>query len=308
MQTEFFTSRKAFAKLNLHLQVLNRRNDNFHNLLSIMAEIGLSDLLKLESFEVGPHEKSLDVEIINSGGGCADVLKEIPPDENLISIAVKKYLKALSLGGYLRFSIEKNIPSGAGIGGGSSDAAAALELVRTALKLRQEEPLFSAASGSGSDVPFFLKGGVAFAEGRGEILQQIDYSLDYPVVLVNNGIHVNTGMAYSSLKRGYDNIYTAEDLQQRKNELYSLLGEPLQWKKYFIKDFEKPVFQQHPGLERLKSQLYDFGADFALMSGSGSSVYGVFKDYHSSRQAAEELERGGNRVFLINMECRKIND
>ena len=305
MQREFLTSRKAFAKLNLHLQVLNRRSDNFHNLLSIMAEIGLSDLLKLESFEVGPREKSLNVEIINSGGVCADILKEISSEENLISIAVKKYLKALSLGGYLRFSIEKNIPSGAGIGGGSSDAAAALELVREALNLRQDEPLFSAAADSGSDVPFFLKGGVAFAEGRGEILQQIHRSLELPVVLVNNGIHVNTGMAYSSLKRGHDNLYTGAELQRRKNELCSLLDEPSEWKKYFINDFEKPVFQQHPGLEILKNQMYDFGADFALMSGSGSSVYGVFKDSQTSRLAAEELERGGNRVFLINMECRK---
>ncbi|HOP29894.1 MAG TPA: 4-(cytidine 5'-diphospho)-2-C-methyl-D-erythritol kinase [Spirochaetota bacterium] len=307
MQIDLFTSRKAFAKLNLHLQVLNRRSDNFHNLLSIMAEIEIFDLLKLESFKFVPHEKSLDVEIACSGGISADILKEIPADENLVSIAVRKYLAALSIGGYLKFSIEKNIPSGAGIGGGSSDAAAALELVRTALKLQQEEPLFSAASESGSDVPFFLKGGVAFAEGRGEILQQIDRNPALPVVLVNNGIHVNTGKAYSSLKRGYDDLYTLEELQRRKNELYSLLDEPTEWKNHFINDFEKPVFQQYPELEKLKNKMYDLGADFSLMSGSGSSVYGVFKDMQVSLSAAEELKKEGNRVFQTGIRCREIN-
>lgn len=308
MHIDFLTSRKAFAKINLHLQVLNRRSDNFHNLLSIMAEIGITDLLKLESFAVKPREESIEVEIINSGGNYSSVLNDIPPDKNLISIAVKKYLKGLSLGGYLRFSIEKNIPSGAGIGGGSSDAAAALDLVRTALKLQQDELLFSAASESGSDVPFFLKGGIAFAEGRGEVLQQIDRSIDLPVVLVNNGIHVNTGSAYSSLKRGCENLYSDADLRKIKNELEALLEKPAEWKKNFINDFEIPVFRQYPELGRLKNELYFLGADFALMSGSGSSVYGVFKEAPVAQTAAFELEKAGNRTFLINMGCRKIND
>ncbi len=168
--------------------------------------------------------------------------------------------------------------------------------------------MFSAASESGSDVPFFLKGGIAFAEGRGEILQQIDRSLDFPVILINNGIHVNTGAAYSSLNRGYENVYTVEDLHRRKTELYSLLEELSEWKKYFINDFEKPVFQQYPELGKLKNELYSLGADFALMSGSGSSVYGVFKDALVSRSAADELKKRGNRVFLINMGRAENND
>lgn len=301
MYKDFLITRKAFAKLNLHLQVLNRRSDNFHNLLSIMAEIGIYDLLKLESFALEPHKGSLEVEIINSGGGCSAVLDDIPAEKNLISIAVKKYLLALGMGGCVKFSIEKNIPSGAGLGGGSSDAAAALDMIRTALQLQQDEALFSAASESGSDVPFFLKGGIAFAEGRGEILQQINKHLDLPVVLVNNGIHVDTGGAYSSLKRGTESFYNAVELMSRKKELSSCLDEPAEWKKYFINDFEKPVFARYPELKDLKQQLYNLGAEFALMSGSGSSVYGIFKEAGISQKAADVLKKSGNRVFLINM-------
>jgi len=308
MHIDSLTIRKAFAKLNLYLRVLNRRSDDFHNLLSIMIEIGLSDLLKLESFELKPDKGSLDVEIINSGGVYSSILNDIPPDKNLISIAVKKYLKSLSLGGYVMFSVEKNIPSGAGIGGGSSDAAAALEMMRTALSLQQDESFYRAAAESGSDIPFFLKGGVAFAEGRGEILQQIEQNISLPVVLVNNGIHVNTGAAYKSLGRDYEEPYSETELLKMKKDLEILLREPSEWKKHFLNDFEKPVFQQYPELGRLKDSMYDLGSDFALMSGSGSSVYGIFKDAASSAAAANELEKMGNRVFLINTGCREIND
>lgn len=308
MYKDYIKSRKAFAKVNLHLQVLNRRSDNFHNLLSIMAEIGVHDLLKLESLEAVPGSDILDVEIVGSGGASSSVLADIPSEKNLISIAVKKYLRSISIGGYARFSIEKNIPSGAGLGGGSSDAAAALELVRAALDLEQDGQLFSAASESGSDVPFFLRGGVAFAEGRGEILQQIDQVIDFPLLLVNNGIHINTGAAYSALNRGYGEPYSGRDIQLKKGEFESVLKDLSEWKKFFINDFEGPVFAQYPELGDLKNGLYDLGADFALMSGSGSSVYGVFRDNSAATTAYGELEKRGNRVFLINVGHQTIND
>lgn len=301
MHNNFSTVRKANGKLNLHLQVLNKRSDNFHNLLSVMAEIAIYDLLKLESFDVEPGKDSLIIEIIDSGGDFSSIISDIPSEKNLISIAVKKYLHAYSLGGYVRFLIEKNIPSGAGLGGGSSDAASALELVRAALGKEQDRHILSAASESGSDVPFFLKGGVAFAEGRGEILQQIYHEIDYPVVLINNGIHVNTGIAYSSLERGYETPFSESDIILKKKELISVLKEPAEWKKIFINDFEKPVFNLYPELGRLKNELYDLGADFALMSGSGSTVYGVFNNIIDAKKASDILERQGNRVFVLAM-------
>ncbi len=308
MHKDFLISRKAPAKVNLHLQVLNRRKDGFHNLLSIMAEVGVYDLLKLESFEVEPGSGPADVEIVNSGGRYSDVLESIPSGENIISVAVKSYLVSLRCRGRVRFSVEKNIPSGAGLGGGSSDAAAALELARIALGREQDHLMFSAAAESGSDVPFFIRGGVAFAAGRGEILEQVNQRIDYPVVLVNNGVHVNTGMAYKALKRGFESPFSDADISAKKNELETVLKDLSLWRKYFVNDFEKPVFELYPELGNLKNDLYDLGAEFALMSGSGSTVYGVFSDKEYSEKAFRELEKRGNRAFIINMGQQKIND
>lgn len=300
MHQDSSKSRKAYAKVNLHLQVLNRRDDNFHNLLSIMTEIGLSDLLKLESFEISPGNGGISVEIVNSGGEYSSLLDEIPSEKNIISIAVKKYLESISMTGCARFSIEKNIPAGAGLGGGSSDAAAALDLVRGELGRERGEEYFTAAAESGSDVPFFIRGGTAFAERRGEILEQIEWRLGYPVLLINNGIHVNTGAAYKSLNRGYEIVYTESELHEKKLKLESALKDITLWKDIFINDFEEPVFRANPALGVLKKELYDLGADFALMSGSGSTVYGVFMDKQVVKRAYEQLHVKGNRVFLIN--------
>ncbi len=300
MHQDSLMSRKASAKLNLHLQVLNRRGDNFHNLLSIMTEIGFSDLLKLESLKIGHTTGGISVEIINSGGEFSSLLDEISQEKNIVSIAVKKYLGSLQMGGSVKFSIEKNIPAGAGLGGGSSDAAAALELVREALGRERDEAYFSAAVESGSDVPFFIRGGTAFAEGRGELLEQIDWNFSFPALLVNNGIHVNTGSAYQSLNRGYDRVYSKSELHEKKTGLESALKDLSLWKDSFVNDFEIPVFRAYPELGVLKNELYDLGADFALMSGSGSTMYGVFKDEIVLKSAYEQLCEKGSRVFLIN--------
>ncbi len=294
---------KAHAKLNLHLQVLNRRSDNFHNLLSIMAEIELHDLLKLESFEIRRNGEVADVEIVPNGGDYSSLLRDIPSEQNLVSVAVKKYLNEVNCGAYSKFSIKKNIPSGAGLGGGSSDAASALNLVRGALNLEKDDRLLSSASASGSDVPFFLMGGIAFAEGRGEKLSMIDRKIGFPVLLVNNGIHVNTGAAYSALGRGNQSRFSTPDILSMKSELESVLADISLWKRYFINDFEKPVFDMYPELRCLKDRVYDLGADFALMSGSGSTVYGVYKSSGAAESALRQLQKDGNIVFFTKMAC-----
>lgn len=120
---------KSYAKINLHLEVLNRRSDNYHNLFSLMAELELYDLLKLEEYTLFQKPGEVIIEIINDGGESSSVLKEIPVEKNLITIAVKKYMNDVGMGGHFVFSLKKNIPAGAGLGGGSSNAASALKIV-----------------------------------------------------------------------------------------------------------------------------------------------------------------------------------
>ena len=298
MRKDFLTIGRANAKLNLHLQVLNRRSDNYHNIFSVMAELEIHDLLKLEAFEVSGGSGAVKIDIVSSGGAFSSLVDGLPADENLISIAVKKYLANIGCGGYMRFALEKNIPSGAGLGGGSSDAASALNLVCGALKRKPDSELYAAAEAAGSDVPFFISGGIAFAEGRGEILQKIECRVRHTVILVNNGIHVNTGAAYSALKRGLANPSPDFDAERRKREIRAVIPEISEWKNSFINDFEDAVFGMHPELAGLKRSLYRLGADFSLMSGSGSTIYGIFKEENMAEKAASELEKEGNRVFI----------
>jgi len=307
MYKESLSGGIARAKINLHLQVLNRRKDNFHNLFSIMAEVEIFDLLKLESIDIIQGGNEREVEIISSGGRYASALDGLTSERNLISLAVKDYLRRSDLGGYIKFSLEKNIPSGAGLGGGSSDAAEALKMVMAALKREPDHDLFSAALSTGSDIPFFLSGGIAFAEGRGEILQQIEQEPGYYVLLVNNGIHINTGAAYSSLGRERELPVAMADMELRKARLETVLADISLWRETFINDFEGPVFELYPELGILKQSFYDLGADFALMSGSGSTVYGIFRDRMVAENSAKELESRGNMLILTKMYPRKIN-
>ncbi len=190
---------KSFAKINIHLEVLNRRKDNYHNLFSLMAELDLFDILKLEHYDLSVKSSDISVEILNGGGAFSSIIDDIPVEKNLITVAVKNYMYALGRGGHFTFDITKNIPSGAGMGGGSSNAASALKLVAGLFEGQNKNELLSAASYAGSDVPFFLEGGFAFVEGRGECVYPIDFSDESFILLVNDGLHVNPGVAYRSL-------------------------------------------------------------------------------------------------------------
>jgi 4-diphosphocytidyl-2-C-methyl-D-erythritol kinase len=291
---------KAYAKINLHLQVLNRRNDGFHNIFSLMSQVGLFDLLKLESANISNDAGSeVKVEIISAGGSQRDLADSIPAEENLITKAVKKYCQALGLSGEFLFSLEKNIPAGAGLGGGSSDAASALRLVSGFTGLGQDR-LMEIASRVGADVPFLLSGGSAICEGIGEIVESLKGGLNYHVVLANNGIHVDTAQAYSMLNRSSVQSVTGAEITEMKKAMRSSFhsGRLDGMSRYLVNDFEPVVFAMHPLLAGLKRSLLDTGADFAAMTGSGSTLIGLFSSEKMAAEAANCLKDSIRHVTL----------
>ncbi|HON15054.1 MAG TPA: 4-(cytidine 5'-diphospho)-2-C-methyl-D-erythritol kinase [Spirochaetota bacterium] len=295
---EDILSAKARAKVNLHLQVLNKRSDNFHNLLTIMCEIELYDLLKLKSFKRGSEKFGISVDI--DSGEYSHHLQGLPCEENLIVRGVKNLFRDYPEPLDMRFSLIKNIPSGAGLGGGSSDAACAINLAAKAIGISDYNRLHEAATATGSDVPFFLKGGLCIAKGRGEILKRIEVNHRFFVVMVNNGIHISTAEAYRKLNRNFDEI-PEDEITQKEKELISTLEKVERWKDIFINDFEGPVFALYPELKTLKEKFYDSGAFFSLMSGSGSTVYGLFYCREDALLSMEKLKREGNRCFFAEM-------
>ena len=268
-----------------------------------MAELDLHDLLALEKYDITGKAGDVSVEIINAGGKFSSLLNNVPVEKNLITIAVKNYMKSVGKGGHFVFSLAKNIPSGAGLGGGSSNAAAALKLVSELFEIDPESNLPAAASSTGSDVPFFLTGGFAFVEGRGETVSNIDFYDDSYVVLVNNGIHINTGFAYESLKKTVsDKVINCDD---KKKLIIGNITDRSAWKDIFKNDFELSIFTLYPQLSVIKEKMYKNGAFFASMTGSGSTVFGMFKDEYSAENVKEILEHDGDNVYCTKFRSMK---
>jgi len=268
-----------------------------------MAELDLHDLLELEYSDLSKKSGDVTVEIVNNGGEFSSVIDEIPVEKNLISIAVKKYMNEIGLGGHFVFSLTKNIPSGAGLGGGSSNAATALMIIAEVLGRNYDDSLLDAASSTGSDIPFFLQGGFSFVEGRGEIVSPFDDSDDCFILLINNGIHVNTGTAYESLNKPVSDSFfdCTDEIKFIKEKIYKKSD----WKTIFRNDFEKSVFELYPQIGFIKGKMYSNGAYFSAMSGSGSTVFGLFESRLEAENAKKFFEMDENRVYLTKFRVNK---
>jgi 4-diphosphocytidyl-2-C-methyl-D-erythritol kinase len=252
---------QSYAKINLGLQVLYKRKDGFHNINTVFAKIDLADEILIT------QNDKLAVHTFPDLG--------IPQEENLVYKAATKLAKRLHINTDLpEILIKKEIPTGAGLGGGSSNAAyAMLGLLHYWNKQnRIKEPKIIAPM-IGSDVPFFLEEGWAIGKGKGEILEHFEFDLPYQILIINPGIHINTGLAYKSLNRNDKPLPSLN----YKSLLSKAKENPSLFKEYFINDFEKPAFEEHPILLDIKNDLYDKGAIYASMSGSGSTMYGLFE-------------------------------
>lgn len=254
------------AKINIGLQIKSKRADGFHDLETIFYPIKLKDILEITRDKSNIPTEKPSVNFAASG-------TSIPNDgaENICLKAFQLLQKDFPEITNCQMYLHKAIPVGAGLGGGSSDAAHALMVLNKIFNLNLSQPqLHKYAAMLGSDCPFFIDNKPSYATGRGELLTPSTISLSgYKIYLVHPGIHINTAWAFSTLK-----IHTTHHC-----DLNEAVQRPVhQWQQHIYNDFETPVFAAHPPIKAIKDQLLNSGALYAAMSGSGSSVYGIFDD------------------------------
>jgi len=284
----------AFAKINVRLDILGKRADGYHELRTIFQTVSLHDELRLRT----AHHSGISLAV---RGNAA--LSQEPTQKNLVYRVVDALRSALKIRSGVEIELRKTIPAGRGLGGGSSDAAAALLGYLRLTKSRLPEPaLLQIASSLGADVPFFLHGGRALGVSRGdEIYPLPDVPKSTVLIVSPRTIHVSTPDAYKWLK--------ARPLALTKPAAASKLWKfcALCWSAQgsgLSNDFESPVFRRHPRLAQIKRALLQGGASGASLAGSGSAVFGVFPSPALARRAAvgfpddetfvcETLSRGG---------------
>ena len=245
------------CKINLGLHILVKREDGFHDLETVFYPVPFKDALELipsTNTEIEFAATGLAVDGIAAHNICVKAYHLLKKDFPQIP-AVKIHL-------------HKAIPLGAGLGGGSADAAFMLKLLNEKFKLKLSTPqLLSYSLQLGSDCPFFIINKPCFATGRGEVLEEVAVDLSaYKIAFINPGIHVNTGWAFSNITPALPAKSIKEIIHQPINT----------WKDELKNDFETAVFTAHPVIKEIKETLYAQGALYAAMSGSGSTVFGIF--------------------------------
>ncbi|MBI5009255.1 MAG: 4-(cytidine 5'-diphospho)-2-C-methyl-D-erythritol kinase [Bacteroidia bacterium] len=252
------------AKINIGLRITEKRQDGFHNIETLFFPIPLCDALEFVESENQNKGDILTVTGLETGGN---------PDDNLVMKAVRRLRETFSFP-YLKMHLHKAIPAGAGLGGGSSDAAFILKGINRCYGLKLDNnQLRSISLELGSDCPFFIDSVPAFASGRGEILDSCNKQLllNYYMVLLNPGININTREAYQNCRPAIPPQSLSWIIQNNA---------PGKCKELIINDFEDYAFERFPLIRNLKEELYRSGAIFSLMSGSGSSVYAIFRNRH----------------------------
>lgn len=260
------------AKINLGLYITGERPDGYHDIATVMVNVGWRDILEI----VESCNKSSSIH-------CYGRIVDCPPEKNL----VMKAYSALStfIGGLppVEIHLDKIIPDGAGLGGGSSDASHTLLILNKLFNLGlPKHTLAEIAASIGADCPFFIYGRPALCTGIGEIMDHsIDVNLNEKSILIAKPriASVSTRKAYAGIKpRALD-----ADLRE------ILKGEPSSWRGMLHNQFEDSVFPQLPSVARLKQFMYDRGADYAAMSGSGAAMFGIFATDKMAREAADKL-------------------
>jgi 4-diphosphocytidyl-2-C-methyl-D-erythritol kinase len=272
---------KSYAKINIGLNILYKRPDGYHNIETIFTPINIYDEIEFSECDEILIESSLDW---------------LPTDEKNICYKAAKILRdKYAPGKGVRIKLTKKIPVGAGLGGGSSDGAAVLKELNSLWNLNLSySDLCSIALSLGSDVPYFLKNGIAYAKGRGEILTYLDVELPYYVVIVYPNLSVSTKWAYEKYiekenitESGYDKL------------IVTAIKDTRVFREKFKNDFEEIVFKRYAGLISIKNVLYEKGAVYASLSGSGSSLFGLYSEEKNARRAYDAFN-SRFKTFLSN--------
>lgn len=261
------------AKINIGLNITERRPDGYHNIESVFYPINLQDAVEIKTIEGEEPQGGYKLKV-------SGTILDGTPDDNLVVKAYQLLRKNFNFPAQ-KIHLYKHIPVGAGLGGGSSDAAAIIKMLneKFALGLTSEQ-MQNYAVQIGADCPFFINNTPVFATGIGNIFTPIELSLHgKSIILVKPDIFVSTRDAYALVKPSPAAIPLTEAIKQPISE----------WKQIITNDFEKSVFAKYPEIAAIKDKLYDMGALYASMSGSGSAVYGIFD---SPIEYADEIFSG----------------
>lgn len=249
------------AKINLGLRILRKRRDGFHDIESAFLPVGLSDILEIVKVAGDHHGQSERL-----------TLSGIPLEATVDNLCIRVLflLKEKYEIPEVNLHLHKRIPTGAGLGGGSSNAVFTLKALNEMFGLNLDvSTLMDYASKIGSDCPFFIINQPSLATGRGEKLEPLTLDLSgYTIILVQPGIIVNTTLAYK--------MVSPTEKDQPVKEVLRLA--PEEWNGRLVNHFEAPVFEKYPEIAGLKETLYATGAVYASMTGSGSAVFGLFRD------------------------------
>ena len=282
----------APAKLNLHLEVYPKRSDGYHPIKSIFQTISLVDELV-----VSLSGKSLSCVV-----EC-DAMQL--PVENTLTKTYRLFCQISGVTAGVRVKLTKRIPSGAGLGGGSSDAATFLLILNRMfdypLGLNQLEEI---ANLVGSDVLFFLSGGAAVVTGRGDIVEPIKPREDFCIVVVYPDVHCSTPESYGLVDEYFALGKTVNEtaLQDLEKMYYEPISE---WR--FLNTFTNPVATKFPVIFDVMKSLENLGADYVQMSGSGSTVFGVFSNFEVGKDACTNLKRFWNKCYCLTPYIQKID-
>lgn len=278
------------AKINIGLNIVAKRADGYHDIETLFFPVNLQDALEVTLKK--PLDSSFLKKKIEAGSllnlktesrfqtetefseDCYDLhllgdAIEGNPADNLVVKAYRLLAEDFDIPPVV-IHLYKHIPSGAGLGGGSSDAAQMIALLNKRFGLRMKNRCMERyAAQLGSDCAFFIRNKPAYATGRGEILNPVDLSLQgYSIVIVKPDVFVSTAEAYANVTPAKPEVSLLDAIKRPVSE----------WKDLIVNDFEKSVFAKYPQLQQIKEQLYSLGADYASMSGSGSAIYGIFKE------------------------------
>lgn len=283
---------RANAKINLYLDVVGKRENGYHNIISIMQTVSVCDLVGVD-YRPGLHTR---ISLTASGNSA------MPTDcRNLAWRAAEQYLMAIRESGEVHVTIEKHIPMAAGLAGGSADAAAVLRAMNRLCGERMTlDELCALGARLGADVPFCIRGGAARVTGIGEELEPIASPARIPLVVACMGEGISTPWGYGRLDELYGNFQTERPLDDRVSRLLTALqtGDISAHVGDFYNIFEPIVCEIRPNVQRIKDTMLASGATRAMMSGSGPSVFGVFPDLSAAAQAVERLQAMGAVAYL----------
>ena len=274
---------KTPAKINLGLHIHKKRDDGFHELETLFQMVALFDEVELEETEG-------NIELFCDTPG-------IPNDKTNLVVKAARLLQNLFPGkcGGVKIKLKKNIPSGAGLGGGSGNAAGVLLALNVLWNLKiPRDDLISMASELGSDVPFFLMSPCAIGTGKGEVLQPVESPISFYILMIYPGFPISTPWVYGNLKlkltKSENNISILKNYIMRSE--FAQLGAAL------YNDLEPVVFKRYPGILKMKNELLNSGAEGALLSGSGSTVFGIFDNPEIAKKVLVRFTGEKHRVFL----------